>query len=325
MDPVLIPVTLVAVVVAMTSTVVAWRVSREERRRSEARIAALSAALATPDAPDRRPTSAAPTGSRRLASQGTPAASLNASLREATDSREPTPARSTTPRQGVAAAAANPARSAGASVARPQRAELTGRWDPDYDIDLDPPLRFGHLDESRGTTEGVGDDMFATNQSVSNGSRLALVAGIGLLVVGSMLFFVFGRSISDPAAPAASAPQRDATAAPAAAEAPELELVSLRHFRQGELWTISGLVRNPADATELKRAAAVAFLFDKNGSFVGSGRGALDFGRLAPGEESPFVVALKATGSVERYRISFRGEDGKVLRHVDRRSNVPRS
>ena len=41
MDAVFIPVTLAAVVVAMASTVIAWRMSREDRRRSEARIAAL--------------------------------------------------------------------------------------------------------------------------------------------------------------------------------------------------------------------------------------------------------------------------------------------
>lgn len=345
MDAVMIPVTLAAVVVAMASTLVAWRVSREDRRRSEARIAALSAALATPDAPDRRPGRAAFSATRRLASQGTPAAALNARPREvalasrvvappsrvvapasvpATVSPEPAPVRSST-RQGAAARAANESRSAGASVARPQRAELPGSLHPDSEIDLDPPLRFGHVDESRGRTAAVADDMFSANQRVSNGSRFALVAGIGLLVVGSMLFFVFGRSLSDPAVPTAPAHQSDATAASAAAEEPELELVSLRHSRQGEVWTITGLVRNPAVGAELKRAAAVAFLFDKDGSFVGSGRAAIDFARLAPGEESPFVVALKATGPVERYRISFRGEDGKVLRHVDRRSNVPRS
>lgn len=291
MDAVIVPITFAAVVVAMASTLVAWRVSREDRRRSEARIAALSAALATPDATDRRRSSAAPAASRRSASQGT--------------------------------SAANRVR----SVARPQRAELQGSLhsDSEIDLDLDPPLRFGHVDESRGPAPTVADDMFSANQRVSNGSRLALVAGIGLLVVGSMLFFAFGRSLSDPAAPTASAHQSDATAASAAADEPELELVSLRHSREGQAWTITGLVRNPAHAPELKRAAAVAFLFDKDGSFVGSGLSAIDFAKLAPGEESPFAVTLKATGAVERYRISFRGEDGKVLRHVDRRSNVPRS
>src|SRR5262245_61266614 len=53
------PVTLVAVVVAMTTTAIAWRLSRGERRRSEARISALTAALAGPDPGDFR-------GSRRL-------------------------------------------------------------------------------------------------------------------------------------------------------------------------------------------------------------------------------------------------------------------
>jgi hypothetical protein len=40
---------------------------------------------------------------------------------------------------------------------------------------------------------------------------------------------------------------------------------------------------------------------------------------LAPGEESPFLVRVKAT-NVARYRVSFRGEGDQPLAHVDRRN-----
>jgi hypothetical protein len=46
----------------------------------------------------------------------------------------------------------------------------------------------------------------------------------------------------------------------------------------------------------------------------------LDYTALAPGEESPFVIRVPLTGTVERYRIGFRTDDGRVLSHVDRRS-----
>ena len=44
------------------------------------------------------------------------------------------------------------------------------------------------------------------------------------------------------------------------------------------------------------------------------------FTTLAPGEESPFVIRVPLTSAIERYRIGFRTEDGRVLSHVDRRS-----
>jgi hypothetical protein len=44
---------------------------------------------------------------------------------------------------------------------------------------------------------------------------------------------------------------------------------------------------------------------------------------LAPGDESPFVVAVPVTEAVARYRIGFRGEDGRVIAHIDKRQMAP--
>jgi hypothetical protein len=99
-----------------------------------------------------------------------------------------------------------------------------------------------------------------------------------------------------------------------------LELVSMRHQRDGATLTVSGLVRNPAAGAAVNGVTAVVFAFDRNGGFVASGRAPLDFSSLGPGDESPFVVAVLNVSDVARYRVSFRTGRG-VVRHVDRRSD----
>lgn len=98
-----------------------------------------------------------------------------------------------------------------------------------------------------------------------------------------------------------------------------LELVSMRHARDGRTLTVTGLVRNPAEGAPLARVAALVFAFDRSGDFVASGRAALDLATLEPGDESPFVVTLTDLAEVGRYRVSFRTEAGPI-RHVDRRA-----
>ncbi|MBI3049933.1 MAG: hypothetical protein HYY76_16660 [Acidobacteria bacterium] len=105
---------------------------------------------------------------------------------------------------------------------------------------------------------------------------------------------------------------------PTAAAAP-LELVSMRHVRDGRTLTVTGLVRNPTDGTPLAGVAALVFAFDRDGEFAASQRAALDVPVLQPGDESPFVVILTDLAEVGRYRVSFR-TDGGLVRHVDRRS-----
>ena len=104
----------------------------------------------------------------------------------------------------------------------------------------------------------------------------------------------------------------------AAQHQPALELLSMRHEREGETLTITGLVRNHG-TTPAEHITAVVFTFDRNGGFIASGRAPLDFGALAPGDESPFRVAIPHVADVGRYRVSFRTDSG-VVRHVDRRS-----
>ena len=105
-------------------------------------------------------------------------------------------------------------------------------------------------------------------------------------------------------------------------EAAPLELLSLRHEREGAMLSVAGLVRNPPAASSVERVSAVVFLFDQQGTFVTSARAPIDFVKLTSGDESPFVVKVQAPQSVARYRVSFRTDDG-TLAHVDRRGEAP--
>jgi hypothetical protein len=102
-----------------------------------------------------------------------------------------------------------------------------------------------------------------------------------------------------------------------------LELISMRHARQGETLTVSGLVRNPRNAARVERVTAVVFAFDRAGAFVASGRAPLDFVTLDASDESPFVVSVPGVSEVGRYRVTFRTESG-IVRHVDRRAEQTR-
>jgi hypothetical protein len=114
---------------------------------------------------------------------------------------------------------------------------------------------------------------------------------------------------------------RTADRTPSIASAPApLELMSMRHQRQGTTLTVSGLVRNPGKGAAVNGVIAVVFAFDRTGAFVASGRAPLDFSALAPGDESPFVVNVPNVSDVARYRVTFRSGAG-VVRHIDRRGN----
>jgi hypothetical protein len=136
--------------------------------------------------------------------------------------------------------------------------------------------------------------------------RIVAVVVLGAIVVGGTGFLLTKLGTSTSAEPTVAA------AAP-------LELLALRHERQADRLTISGTVRNPAGAAPARDVTAVAFLFDRDGSFLMSGRAPLDFTAIGPGDESPFVITVTAPAAASRYRVSFRGATGGVVTHVDRR------
>jgi hypothetical protein len=142
-------------------------------------------------------------------------------------------------------------------------------------------------------------------------------AVIGAMAVTIVIGAIIGARMSDSAAASPTPTRRDAAATSPSAP---LELMSMRHQRQGTTLTVSGLVRNPSQGVAMNSVTAVVFVFDRNGAFLASGRAALDFSALAPGEESPFVVNVPNVSDVARYRVTFRSGNG-VVRHIDKRGN----
>jgi hypothetical protein len=141
--------------------------------------------------------------------------------------------------------------------------------------------------------------------------KAAVVALMAILLV--VVVAMSSRDRIPEEAPASVAPVADES------HAPPLELVSMRHTREGNGLTVTGLVRNPHAGAVVTHVEAVVLAFDRDGNFMVSMRAPLDFTTLAPGDESPFVVKLPDAAAVARYRVSFRTEAG-LLRHVDRRA-----
>ena len=162
-------------------------------------------------------------------------------------------------------------------------------------------------------TEAMPAAFFETEHrsAVQGHPLLKLAIGFGMAV----LIVVAVAMSGDRHAPAATA----GTAA-GQSDAGALELLSMRHARSGDTLTVTGLVRNPGE--EVPGAImAVVFAFDRDGSFVASGRSPLEFATIAAGDESPFKVTIPDVKDVGRYRVSFRTEAG-VVRHVDRRPTL---
>jgi hypothetical protein len=239
MEPTLIGVTLVSLAMAASMSLVVWRLLREERRRSDARVAALTEMARTDVAPAAEP------GGLRI-------------------------------------------------------------WRDEPYVEDDRVM-------SESVTSGGTSDLFAVHESPSPLGRRLMVAGILLLMIGGGISAaIVLRGVGTEAAESPSTAAGHSTSLP-------LELIALRHAREAGTMTITGLVQNPRAGAPLRRVTAVAFLFDKDGAFVSSGKALLDFMALDPGEESPFVITIAGAGNVARYRIGFRTEEGHVLAHVDRR------
>jgi hypothetical protein len=253
MDTVLIVVTVMSLAMAIAMAIVVVKLLRDERERSDARVAALSS-MATRPVPRREetPLARAPRGN--------------------TLSR---------PSPGAAAVPVEPLR----------------------DLELHPGL----------TGARVTGDLFADRREPSPwGRRLAVIGTLTAVLAAALFMAAPGRGHSD-AAPAGAA------VAATAANVP-LELVALRHTRDAQGLTISGLVENPKTGAPQSRLVATAFVFGPDGTFLTSSRAPIDIRTLAPGDESPFVVTVPVNGEVSRYRIGFRTEDGRVVSHVDKRT-----
>ena len=154
-------------------------------------------------------------------------------------------------------------------------------------------------------------DFFGTVQREQPASRrFAFAAAFALVVALVGAVIVFTTSNHEKAAPAAQVARTN-----------PLELISLGHSRDANSLTISGVVRNPAGGPKLEGLTAVVSLIDDHGGLISTKDVPLDYRALGPGEEAPFKIMVPDSGSIARYRVSFRaGTD--VVPHVDRRTDA---
>ena len=162
----------------------------------------------------------------------------------------------------------------------------------------------------------TADDLFVPPAAHSPWPKRLAIAGVLAVVLG-------GIGLAARLWPSNRVPVTTEAASPASS-ASLLELLSLHHTQETASLTITGLVQNPRSGAPLSKITATAMLFGADGAFIGSGRTPLDLTTLRPGDESGFVItvpmASSAAANVSRYRIGFRGEDGRIIGHVDRRT-----
>jgi hypothetical protein len=262
--------------------VIAWRIAAQERRRSDARVAALAAEIHAPAAAPPRAV-AAQTGGGRRAEMGV---------------------------------RAEPPRVAPFPPARP-----APRWNDDLELrpveraSASPNL-FAVQETRSGSRLGivaaVGALVFA------GGLALMIALGRGLPASDGTAPRADQIAPAAPQTPAAIATPAASAAPAAGAPVAPLELVALGHERGSDRLTVRGVVRNPASGAPVERLTAVVFAFNADGGFLASGRAIIETSALGPGGESTFVVSVPGAGSVGRYRVSFR-TDNRVVPHVDRR------
>lgn len=174
---------------------------------------------------------------------------------------------------------------------------------PSMDDERDA-LASDFMDASRASASG---DLFVTHQAESSWLRRAGVAIAVAAVIASAGYVV--TFIGSPA------PSR------AAVQADPLELVALQHSYENNTLIITGTVLNPAMGATASQIAVSAVALSADGTALGSGRAALDYATLTPGDESGFEIKIPVQGTVSRYRVGFRRPDGSVVAHVDRRTS----
>lgn len=280
MEFVLVIVTIVSLTLAIAMAALGWRLIRDSRARSAARVEALEA----------------------LASE-TPVADLAPRARFLTIEDDVTdlPIRTTPAARPRVAAAIAP----GERSASPR--ERSG--DPGVPASERGGGFAGAKPPDQAMFRGVEEKGAPSRRWVALAGVAAVMAVLTLIVY----------AISRPAAIGSFFAARVSAEAASTVTAQPLELISLKHSTDPDgSFSVVGLVQNPANGKPFQKVVAVLYLFAPDGSYFASGRGVLDV-PLEPGAESPFAIRVPNVGKVGRYRVGFRLEDGAVVAHVDRR------
>ena len=81
-------------------------------------------------------------------------------------------------------------------------------------------------------------------------------------------------------------------------------------------------MRNPTSSTAVTDVQADVRVFDAAGILIASRKAMVETRVLAPGQSSPFTIAVGSAATAARYRVSF-SSAGAMLPHVDRRTTLP--
>jgi hypothetical protein len=285
METLLMVATVVAFALAIGMSVLAWRLLRENRQRSHARVEALQAMASSSEPPARFAT---------LDDEDVRDDLEDAAQDEALGSWD----------LGLS--------QAGTGSGAGRRLQAASR-------SPQPAVRRQPTDARKPSPEVT----FGAGVQVHRGApprRWLALAMVGLLMAAavSSVYALYRPVIAAESGGAIDAPR------PRNAGPKPLELLSLRHsVDPNGAFTVTGLVQNPADGQTSRQIVAVVYLFDRDGNYFAGGKAALDFAVLQPGDESPFVVHIPSVGRVSRYRVGFRSEGGGIVAHVDRRGQLP--
>ncbi len=281
METLLVVITIISVTTAIVALASAHRLTRHERERSEARVAALATAAETHDL--------AEGGWRQVSGEWR----WNAAASEGTSD------------WGVGSR-----ESVGISDSGLGISSVTRVTHADRVIPVAHPIPSPQSLITSSEPQISSAALFGTVQREETpGSRWPVfaVAAVMLLMLGGALVFLNGSTSSDPAATAVKVGPGE-----------PIELVALGHAREVHTLTITGTVRNPSSGAKLEGLTAVVSLLDRDGALVSTKDVPLDYRAIGPGEEAPFKVTIPDPGAIARYRVSFRaGTD--VVPHVDRR------
>lgn len=290
-------VTIAALVMAASLGWFAYRLMQEEQRRSEARVALLTAAL---QGDGEGPPLAGSPLMRGPAVRTPELVFLEDDSRPARWFRsEHAPAAETVPASAIDAALAD-----APVLAQARTTPLAA----DSEVQTRAAGLFAEVPESRPA-------------DARGAIALAGLVVVGVLALG---YVWFGRQSAE-IPPTATAPAGRAVAAsttPVQGGVP-LELVALSHERRGRALVVRGTVRNPVSASDRAGLIANVMLLDQAGSVLGSGRAPVGITRLRPGDSTGFAVELPSHKDVRRYRVTFRGVDGGLVPHADRRAARP--
>ena len=313
-------VTIAALVMAASLGWFAYRLLRDERRRADARVALLTAALDGDDTPGWEPVARA--GHVGFVSSRAARPSSPAAVPPQAPVPAPTPAVSRTPAVPELVFLEDEPKSGSDFIS--ERADWmraastppdrTGAGSPRF-LGRDATVDVAAEAVSRPAPGLFGD---APEPERRTGFAIVMMGALlaALLAVGYTYFFA-----GTPApAPVPATEGRAARAAAPVTGGIPLELLSLAHEQRKGTLVVRGVVRNPVAGSDRVDVVTSVMLLDAAGGVVGSGRAPLRATQLHPGQESVFVVELPSHADVRRYRVTFRAPDGSLVAHADRRT-----